>query len=48
LLKPEHVLLQILYDGHNEATTLLEDLGLDTSKITGELEESVESQYGVY
>ena len=48
LLKPEHVLLQILYDGNNEATKLLEELGIDTSKITGELEESVESQYGVY
>jgi ATP-dependent Clp protease ATP-binding subunit ClpC len=48
LLKPEHVLLQILYDGNNEATKLLEELGIDTSKITEELEESVESQYGVY
>jgi len=48
LLKPEHVLLQIMYDGNNEATKLLEELGIDTSKITGELEESVESQYGVY
>ncbi len=48
LLKPEHVLLQIMYDGNNEATKLLEELGIDTSKITEELEESVESQYGVY
>ncbi|WP_448524309.1 Clp protease N-terminal domain-containing protein [Pseudothermotoga sp.] len=44
---PEHVLLQILYDGNNEATKLLEEMGIDTSKITGELEESVESQYGI-
>ena len=48
LLKPEHVLLQILYDGNNEAAKLLEELGIDTNKITEELEESVESQYGIY
>ncbi|HBT39297.1 MAG: ATPase AAA-2 domain protein [Thermotoga sp. 50_1627] len=48
LLKPEHVLLEILYDGNNEVTKLLQELGVNTNRIAEELEDSVESQYGVY
>lgn len=48
LLKPEHVLLQIFYDNNNEAVKILEDLKVDLDKIIEELEDQIESQYGVY
>ncbi len=47
LLKPEHVLLQILYD-ENEVTKLLQDLKVNTNGIIEELEDYVESQYGIF
>lgn len=48
LLKPEHVLLQILYDDNNEAMKILEDLKVDVDKIIEKFEDQVESQYGIY
>ena len=47
LLRPEHILLQILYD-ENEATKVLKDLNVNVEEVITELEDYIDSQYGIY
>ncbi|PLV56975.1 ATP-dependent Clp protease ATP-binding subunit [Thermotoga sp. SG1] len=47
LLRPEHILLQILYD-ENDVTKILEELNVNTEEIADELEGYIDSQYGIF
>ncbi|KAF2959655.1 ATP-dependent Clp protease ATP-binding subunit [Thermotoga sp. 38H-to] len=47
LIRPEHILLQIFYD-ENEVTKILKDLNVNVEEVINELEDYIDSQYGIY